>query len=263
MSANKKLKDAYNKISPGMKRVEQDRVEVVELTESEQAQHRLERDAALQKHAQGMIQYEDQLAVFNANSDRSTLEKPKAPKRVRYRKADKDPHFAQVVHLRERVRTQFTHVGGRFSFTSPPKSSRLPPPSRPLPQPYERTPPHLLMSGVPEDATEFDRPARAHQMAKSVLEEAKDPNSRTRPIVVDVDEGQHVAITTGNFKLTEDGSTRHYHLQRPHAIRESENGKVARVYQAREPQSRLFEGMFSSDCLLVRFDDIDFTSSNV
>ncbi|GAA5829283.1 hypothetical protein JCM5353_001645 [Sporobolomyces roseus] len=246
MSVDKDLKKAYKKLEPALNTVEQVRVEVVKLTDAERTRHRLEREAALEKHNREMLEYQVKLDTFNANSDRLNLEKPKAPKRVRYRKEeDQDPRFKQVAHPPEPVRTQFVLIGQRFSFTSPPNSARLPPPSQPQPQPYERKPPHLFMAGVPEDADEFDRPARAHQIAKAIFDEGEDPDAKTRPIVVVVDEGQHVALAKGNFKLTEEGSTRHYQLQRPYAVRESENRKVARVYEAMEPQSRLFEAQKS------------------
>ena len=249
MNAKLDLKRVFKKMEAGLRPLQQvrhlttDRTDVEIATIGSNRQDRL-REVTEQRPAKTNEEEELRLrlAAWEADPRRDSLEKPKKFRPPRYHSTDPTRQQSQRT---EPVVLRFALHNDNFVYTSPTHQA-----SPLAPQPHERRPPHLYMAGVPEGATELDRPARAERIVTTFFDNLEQPDASTESpppswMLLD-DDGEHVAQAKTCLNLTGDGSVRHLHHQKPNAVRQAQNGRVAKVLATLEPTRRLYDGTFTT-----------------
>ncbi|GAA5837182.1 hypothetical protein JCM5353_001591 [Sporobolomyces roseus] len=233
MNSDAKLSPLVNKLFSkfgGLEVIRQERVPIPEL----------EREDKVEERQQVNDFYK--MEKEDHEQEVSRGESTDVPLRIRQRRL---PRFLNQTEPRgSPFQPRFPLVGATFTIHHSSTRNRLCPPPRDSPiQVYERKPPHLLMSGVPEDAHELDRPSQAVLRTRAFFDEAEVEGAPTRPAVIADDAGQYYAQARSKFDLVGDTSVRHYHKQKPFAVKQRENAQVAGVLAHLSPNARLNQAL--------------------
>lgn len=229
------VKKLFSKLG-GLQVIHQHRVPIPELEREDKIEER--------QHSNEIFKMEKEDYEEKVSRGESTT----APLRIRQRRL---PRFLKQTEPRKSpFQTRFPLIDTRFTTSHPStRNSHCPAPRDSPIQVYERKPPHLLMSGVPEEAHELDRPFQAVLRTKAVFDEAEVEGAPTRPAVIADDAGQYYAQARSKFDLVGDTSVRHYHKQKPFAVKERENAQVAGVLAQLSPNARLNQALRGSSLL--------------